>query len=135
MRLHVLVIDIYEPSMGFDYPVVRHEFPGRTQAEAIGYFEAHVGTDEFLRACVYEGRFERIDCVAESRFELVDTEEHIPGGLSRGKRPGDFDPVELRVGTEVELEHTSSAPMAREIAMDHLTEDPLYYEKLRRAGL
>jgi len=58
--------------------------------------------------------------------------EHIPGGLSSGKSPKDFDPKLLAEGIKVEMEHTTSKAIAREIAMDHLTEDPLYYKKLRK---
>lgn len=36
----------------------------------------------------------------------------------------------LSIGIEVESEHTSDKNLAKEIAMDHLVEDPKYYEKL-----
>lgn len=55
----------------------------------------------------------------------------IPGGLASGKKPDDFDQEQLNVGTKVEMEHTSSKDVAKEIAMDHLTEDPDYYKKLK----
>jgi len=55
----------------------------------------------------------------------------IPGGLADKKAPSDFDPKKLAAGIKVEMEHTSSRTIAREIAMDHLTEDPRYYEKLK----
>jgi hypothetical protein len=42
---------------------------------------------------------------------------------------------ELLMGIEVEKEHTSSEKMASRIAMDHLTEDPIYYSKLKKIGL
>lgn len=61
--------------------------------------------------------------------------ERIPGGFAAGRRPEDFDPEQLRAGTQVELEHTIDPAVAQEIAMDHLTEDPRYYEALREAGL
>jgi hypothetical protein len=35
-------------------------------------------------------------------------------------------------GVFVELEHTDDPQKAREIAMDHLTEDPNYYIKLKK---
>lgn len=38
-------------------------------------------------------------------------------------------------GARVEREHTSSPSLAREIALDHLVEDPRYYAKLLNAGL
>lgn len=56
-------------------------------------------------------------------------------GRSHGHRPSEFDPTQLRIGTEVEYEHTTEPAIARQIAMDHLVEDPHYYEKLLRLGL
>lgn len=56
--------------------------------------------------------------------------ELLPGGRASGMRPSDFDPDELRRGTEHELEHTDDWRLAQEIAMDHLAEDEAYYEKL-----
>jgi len=56
----------------------------------------------------------------------------IPGGLADDKSPDEFNPLELRKGTAVEMEHTSDPDIAREIAMDHLTEDPAYYKKLAK---
>lgn len=61
--------------------------------------------------------------------------ERIPGGRAAGRRPGDFDPRQLAMGIRIEAEHTPDRRLAREIAMDHLAEDPRYYTKLRRAGL
>lgn len=58
--------------------------------------------------------------------------EKIPGGLSSGKKPQDFDQEQLQAGIQVEMEHTSDRSIAQEIAMDHLTEDPDYYKKLKR---
>lgn len=58
----------------------------------------------------------------------------IPGGLAdkAGKTAKDFDPKELKKGMKVEREHTSQKGLEKEIAMDHLTEDPHYYEKLQK---
>ena len=44
----------------------------------------------------------------------------------------DFNPVQLRIGTKHELEHTSDHCVAVRIAMDHLAEDPEYYQKLKK---
>ncbi|MFH1645986.1 MAG: DUF5661 family protein, partial [Candidatus Omnitrophota bacterium] len=41
-------------------------------------------------------------------------------------------PRQIQIGTEHELEHTSSRKEARKIAMDHLKEDPKYYIKLKK---
>lgn len=58
--------------------------------------------------------------------------DRIPGGRAAGRRPSNFDRFALARGTAVELEHTSDPRVAQEIAMDHLMEDPQYYEKLAR---
>lgn len=57
--------------------------------------------------------------------------DQLEGGLADNKQPSDFDPEQLKQGTAVEMEHTSDPKIAREIAMDHLTEDPDYYKKLK----
>jgi len=36
---------------------------------------------------------------------------------------------ELKIGTKVEMEHTTSRARARKIATDHLKEFPCYYTK------
>jgi len=63
-----------------------------------------------------------------SSFDLV-------GGKSEGMRPSSFNPSALKRGTKVELEHTRSRKIAQRIAMDHLVEDPKYYEKLAKIHL
>lgn len=53
-------------------------------------------------------------------------------GRSKGMRPSQFDQAALRRGMLVEMEHTTDPKTAQRIAMDHLAEDPRYYEKLAR---
>jgi hypothetical protein len=55
--------------------------------------------------------------------------DQLHGGAADAKRPEDFDPDALAIGTQHELEHTDDPELAREIAMDHLTEDPHYYDE------
>lgn len=57
--------------------------------------------------------------------------DRLPGGLADDKNIEDFDLDALNQGIEVEMEHTDDKELAREIAMDHLTEDPEYYTKLK----
>ncbi len=45
--------------------------------------------------------------------------------------PMKFDPQVLAAATDVELEHTSDRYQAQKIALEHLTEDPNYYQKLK----
>lgn len=54
----------------------------------------------------------------------------LPGGRADRMTPEMFDPLQLARGTSVEFEHTRDMALAREIAMDHLAEDPDYYRKL-----
>jgi hypothetical protein len=44
----------------------------------------------------------------------------------------DVDPDELKMGIEVEYEHTTSKCLSTRIALDHLAEIPDYYTRLKR---
>ncbi len=69
------------------------------------------------------------------RMESKTTEsfkEQIPGGYATGKSPDDFDQEQIKMGIEIEMEHTDDPEKAKEIAMDHLMEDPEYYTKLKK---
>ena len=56
----------------------------------------------------------------------------LPNGRAKGRRPSEFNPVQLRRGIKVEMEHTRDPKIAERIAMDHLVEDPFYYVKLAK---
>jgi|GEM_PF-924418 lysophospholipase L1-like esterase len=68
--------------------------------------------------------------------------DQIPGGISDKLTPQyiadkhgvSLEEIEaaLDKGQKVEMEHTDDAEKAREIAKDHLLEDPQYYEKLAK---
>lgn len=47
-------VDIFENTL---YPVVRHQFFGKTMKEAKSYLTAHMGTDVFLKDAVNTGYF------------------------------------------------------------------------------
>lgn len=55
--------------------------------------------------------------------------QRIPNGVARrrGCTAKDVDPMQLKIGTQVEMEHTSDQRIARQIALDHLCEVPHYY--------
>ena len=61
--------------------------------------------------------------------------DKLPGGKGDRLPEDAFDQEQLADGIKVEMEHTKDRALASEIARDHLTEDPDYYRKLRRAGL
>lgn len=44
----------------------------------------------------------------------------------------EFDPKQLAMGIEVELEHTKDRKVAKNIAKDHLSELPDYYTRLKK---
>ena len=52
------------------------------------------------------------------------------GGLADEKSDSDFDSKQLAKGMKVEMEHTDDKAMAKDIAKDHLVEDPKYYDHL-----
>lgn len=53
--------------------------------------------------------------------------ERLTGGLADGKADAEFPPEQLREGAKVEGEHTADPAAAKEIAKDHLAEDPQAY--------
>jgi hypothetical protein len=55
----------------------------------------------------------------------------IQGGKADNDSPLDFDLDQLKMGVDVEMEHTDNPLMAFEIAMDHLAEFPDYYTRLK----
>ena len=70
----------------------------------------------------------------KSFIEFVN-ENKIIGGRGDNINELDVDQEEFEVGKTVELEHTDDINISKEIALDHLAEDPKYYSKLFKAGL
>lgn len=82
---------------------------------------------------LYKEKAKLADAISRGLQHMAYGQGLLHGGLAEkaGKNPRDFDPVELHEGTEEEeQEHTKDVPTARQIAMDHLTEHPHYYEAL-----
>jgi len=61
----------------------------------------------------------------------IASEQLMHGGKGDKKKPSDFPSKSLKQGRKVEREHTDNPRLATEIATDHLTEDPMYYNKLK----
>jgi len=69
-----------------------------------------------------------------------ESKEHIEGGMAKGKTTQSIAnkhgvspkmiQKQIQKGIKVEMEHTEDRSIAREIAMDHLTESPTYYDEL-----
>lgn len=68
----------------------------------------------------------------ESEDYGYDDFNQIPGGHAESRTPADFCSKALGKGLKHEMEHTTDPKIATEIAMDHLTEDPDYYDKLEQ---
>jgi hypothetical protein len=66
----------------------------------------------------------------ESTFRLPGG---IPGGEAEkaGTKPSDVSATELRAGQQIEKEHTANPRKATDISLDHLTEIPDYYRRLK----
>ena len=72
----------------------------------------------------------------------VETNKPTPGGLSLGMTAEDIATKhgvklghiedQLKMGIEVEYEHTNDIEIAKKISLDHLFEDPDYYTKLEK---
>lgn len=67
-------------------------------------------------------------------YEFFMPEDALSGGKADSAEASDFDSAELKKGTKHEMEHTDDEAIAKEIAMDHLSEDPHYYSDLEAAG-
>lgn len=70
-KLWAYVVNTYEKEVGDAYPIVQHVFLGKTKEEALGYFNAHLGTDEFLRGCVEQRRWHQVECWTETSWQRV----------------------------------------------------------------
>jgi hypothetical protein len=66
---------------------------------------------------------------ASGRGELKAAADLLPGGAADNMPDSDFPKKEIVLGVADEREHTNNDQIAKEIAKDHLQEDPAYYEK------
>lgn len=62
----------------------------------------------------------------------VKQKDEIKGGKADNKKDSDFKKETLKAGSKVEMEHTNSPKLAKEIAKDHLVESPNYYKELKK---
>jgi hypothetical protein len=76
------------------------------------------------------------------KIESVNEADVVPGGLAKGLTLNDIAEkhgvgvdmmvAEFKKGIAVEMEHTTDREVAKEITLDHLFEDPKYYDKLAK---
>ena len=82
--------------------------------------------------------------ITESQAKLL-LEDMLKGGKADNKSVEDIAKIhkvsvddinkQLKIGIPTEHEHTKNNKLAKEIALDHLEENPNYYSKLDKAGL
>ena len=94
-----------------------------------------------------KGFSQKAHCQGKKKKEM--SEEKLKGGTADNKKFEDLVnknkskgkdisiiekelKTQLNKGIKVELEHTKDKTKAKEIAMDHLFEDPKYYDKLKK---
>lgn len=76
------------------------------------------------------------------KLEGITEADVVPGGLAKGLSLNDIAEkhgvsvdmmvAEFKKGIAVEMEHTTDREVAKEITLDHLFEDPKYYDKLNK---
>ncbi len=102
---------------------------------------------EYERGTLRSGSGEKVTdrdqaiAIAMSEAGLSKSDDEIQGGKADNKsvesiaqkHKVDSSEIEqqLQEGIKVEMEHTNDEKIAREIAMDHLEESPVYYTKLK----
>ena len=120
-----------------------HEIPSE--------FELERAVDQGLPLNVHgDGKTTKYNRILKADFippdevfkKSIKKESKIPGGLSQGMNLSDIAKKhnvslaeltdEFKKGYKVEREHTTDIEIAKEIAMDHLVEDPKYYTKLKK---
>ena len=88
--------------------------------------------DDSMLVDEFDDEIESTDNTTITSGDTETKKDILTGGLADDAEVGDFDPVQLKRGIDIEMEHTKDENLAREIAMDHLTEIPDYYTRLER---
>jgi hypothetical protein len=122
-----------------DEDIEKEETKEATGAGSAGGFEAPLFSEPKKNNLFQPGTETKLTTVPEGGPV---NEDEIPGGLTDGMTLKDIakhhdttiDELIDKVsdGVNVEMEHTSSIPIALEIALDHIYEDLDYYGKLKK---
>jgi hypothetical protein len=112
----------------------RDEAAGQSEEDIVAHIQNHAR----YRGIISGQPKYTVDMDGES-YSAVDTRELVlkvckdKGIPCEEKKVAEkYDPEQLRMGTEIEMEHTDDTEEARKIAMDHLDEMPDYYTKLKK---
>ena len=94
-----------------------------------------LGGDDLLGDLEDEEEEPDFELVVPRRVRLIPAKESLDMTGLADKDDVDEDdvcPKQLAMGIKVEMEHTKDEDVARQIALDHLTEIPDYYTRLKR---
>jgi cytidyltransferase-like protein len=94
----------------------------------IGTIENFSATE--LRKAVRDRDIATIERMIPNGITAIEFLEAMNSRVHENLDPSSIDPEQLKMGMEVEKEHTDDPMVARKIAIDHLKEDPKYYTKL-----
>ena len=108
------------PINNFGSSDITYEMDGYTLS-----WNLNVKTLHLVYDTEYKGVNENVD-------DDVDTTNQIEGGIGDENESSDFDPKQVLMGMEVEMEHTNDPKIALEITIDHLTEFGDYYTRLEK---
>jgi hypothetical protein len=107
--------------------------PGTTAMSTI-YFMEHgdklpedaqkIAASNLVKACIRNG------IMPPAAMTKVSEADIIAGGFADGHKAKEYPSKQMEMGQKVEMEHTDTAALAKEIAKDHLEEIPDYYDRL-----
>lgn len=105
-------------------------------AYSVGRAEPALSASEEVDGIEVTPPHESVQPVIEDSYgeEIADYDvplEALDGGRGDDRAPNEFDREQVQRGIRVELEHTDDKEMAAELAVDHLVEDPKYYDHLQ----
>lgn len=85
-----------------------------------------------------DGETEKIYVNHDDWDKINDLRKSATNDINEAKtklHPNQIHPQELRMGIQVEMEHTDDPKKAEKIALDHLAENPFYYTALKLSGI
>jgi len=88
-----------------------------------GYIWETTQTENLIKPTDFIGSFKKLN-------EAASKKQKLKGGKGDKLIPDQVNYYEFRKGWKHELEHTDDIDKAKEIALDHLAEDPIYYTRL-----
>ena len=97
-------------------------------SKAIDYLNSTIDIFEDVGAYLYANRILKILTKIASDV----WKDEMPGGLADKKTPKNFNQKTIEMGMKIEMEHTNDRHLATEIVMDHLIENPKYYDYLEK---